>query len=178
HRWDRHVMRDGIADAPTPFRRILRRIAAVLLGVSGAFIAASPAQAATVSWSGELGPGEATWVRPNCSGGLFGMKWWQAQAFSVDTAGSYTLEMTAASGPGSLPDGYFLLYENSFVAANPLVNCIANDDDSGTDFLPRIERTLQPGVTYFLVTTQWVVGAEPGREITYTNEITGPGNIT
>ena len=96
------------------------------------------------------------------------------EPFSVDTGGSYTITMTAATGPS--PDGFFALYETRFDPANPQTNCKTTNDDIGSGFSPSIVFTLQAGRTYVLVTTQCCDGTTAGEEIGYTNEITGPGN--
>jgi len=146
------------------------RVLCALLGC-----AAVDAMAGTMSWSGRLENPDPTGYRAlNCFTPAIVSEWFDAQGFSVDASGVYTIEMTALTGGDT--DGFYALYEKRFDANNPLQNCIATDDDSGVDHAPLLNVELQTGRTYILVTTQCCSGFGPGKEINYTNTITGPGN--
>ncbi|UOQ56621.1 Ig-like domain-containing protein [Leucobacter allii] len=163
----------------TIMRRLITGIVAGLALVFGGILAAAPAQAATVTWDGTLSDGDASWQRPSCTGVGPNIEWFDTQDLSVDTDGVYTFQMLAQaplppSGTGA--DGYFLLYAAPFDPAAPLTNCIASDDDSGGGWLPRIVTELAAG-DYVLVTTQCCDGITPDQAMSYTNQVTGPGDI-
>lgn len=143
------------------------------------FAATTPLYAGTVSWSGRLENPDSIWFRVDdgCGPATTNDEWYDTQVFSVDTAGNYTIDMIAMSGSIS-PDGYYALYDTSFDPSNPTANCIGTDDDSGGGLVPSLTAALQAGRTYILVTTQCCDGVSAGEEMNYTNEITGPGNIT
>lgn len=130
----------------------------------------------TVTWSGTLETGDPTWSRPSCAGGGGNTEWWDAQPFTVSADGAYSFEMTSSAGTG--PDGYFLVYLQTFDPTAPTTGCIAEDDDSGTGLNPVLSATLTAGVTYWLLTTQCCDGVTAGQEMSYTNAITGPGAVT
>jgi hypothetical protein len=74
--------------------------------------------------------------------------YYQSMYVLVDEAGNYTFQSNSSV------DLFGSLYNNSFTAANPSVNLIAFDDDSGAIFLNfKITALLQTGVAYVLVVT-------------------------
>ncbi|HRA38038.1 MAG TPA: hypothetical protein PLC02_10120 [Pseudomonadota bacterium] len=137
---------------------------------------------AVVSYSGTIST-SPSWSRTSSCGGVRpaddGPYGYQTQTFSVDVAGSYLLETIAATfsgGSGVFPnDDVLVLYRGSFSAANPLANCIAYDDDSGPafDLAAAIIAPLEANQTYVLVTSTY----EPQVTGTFTNRLSGPGNI-
>ncbi|MFS0736897.1 PEPxxWA-CTERM sorting domain-containing protein [Sphingomonas sp. 1P06PA] len=135
---------------------------------------ASPAVAATLVVSGDT-TGEPTYNRPVTTTALSGVGTdvnYEATGFSVDTSGSYSLEITATGFPDG--DSYLSLYSGSFDASDPLTNLIAVDDDSGTDLLSLINFTLTAGTSYIAVVTSF----DNGVFGTYDLTISGPGAIT
>jgi hypothetical protein len=98
---------------------------------------------------------------------------YRVQALSVDTAGSYTLTNLANSFAPN-PEAFFILHQSSLNPAAPLTNCTVIDDDSAGDVRPQIIANLAVGTTYILVTTPF----SNGQTGSFSNEITGPGNIT
>lgn len=159
-------------------RLISALILVTLTALAGVFVAA-PAHAGTVSWSGALVDGERTWNRPTCAALSGNIEWWQAQSFTVDQSGPYLLEMIDAAGvapAGLSPDGYFLLYEDPFDPAVPTANCLLAIDDA-IGLRPAATHNLVAGTTYTLVTTQCCDGITPSQEMTYTNQISGPGGV-
>ncbi len=99
--------------------------------------------------------------------------------FSVSTAGNYTLNNCSPS-----VDAHAALYQNTFDPTNPCGNSnfiVANDDGSalscGSD--PQLQATLQPGITYYIVTTTWSSGTViPTFSWTYTAGPTGAVLLT
>lgn len=160
-------------------KRIFGGIVAALALVVGSSIVVAPAHADTVTWSGELNVGEATWQRPqsNCMNIASVTEWYQTQSFSVDQDGSYTMEMIEMTGP-TTPDGFFVLYEAPFDAATPLTNCLASNDDGGAGWAPLLTWSLTAGTVYTLVTTQCCDGTTADQVVAYTNQVSGPGIIT
>lgn len=127
----------------------------------------------TVSYGG-TNAGGPEWTRPfadgTCCSGLGPVRY-HVQAFSVDTAGNYTLSSVQDGW-----DGYIFVYHTNFDPLNQTVNFVAGDDDGsggiGTSEITGV--ALNPGVTYYFVTTAF----ELGDEGTFTNTLTGPGTIT
>ena len=130
--------------------------------------------AATVTYPGTL-PSSPTFNRPSGCANLSGVGTavsFHQQAFTVDTAGSYTMTVLNTSPD---IDTVMVLYQGSFSAASPLTNCIAyNDDTAGLGALSRITQTLATGTTFVLVTTTF----DNGEVGSFNNEITGPGGIS
>ncbi|MEH2255540.1 hypothetical protein [Nostoc sp.] len=94
-----------------------------------------------------------------------------SQPFLVDTTGFYDIEGSQAFL------GIQFLYENSFNPTTPLVNLLSGNDpfpDEGTSGFSGLSLTANN--QYFLVTT----GFDNSNNSfgTFTNTITGPGNIT
>ena len=150
-------------------------IGAVMIVLGSADLAA----AGTQTFSGALAPGDTTWDRPYCDGSLEGsIEFYDQQTFHVTVDGNYDITMPVMTGTIS-PDGYFLLYEESFDATSPATNCIAEDDDGGAGSLdPAILGIpLVANTNYVLVTTQCCDGTSADEGIAYTNDITGPGEI-
>ena len=129
---------------------------------------------ATVSYSGST-VGSPTYGRPleDCSAlSAVGTNVnYSVQAFTVDTAGAY--DFTSEQDGGY--DGIVFVYTGSFDPANALTNCTAGNDDGaggiGTSDITGV--SLATGTNYFFVTASYGNG-ETG---TFTNTISGPGNI-
>jgi hypothetical protein len=129
---------------------------------------------ATVSYSGTINA-TPTFNRPfDCAtlSGTGTAVGFEARSFTVDTTGSYTLEVTAYADAGA--DSFLVLYTPSFSPGAPLTNCVAFDDDGGAGLFSLITTNLTAGTQYVLVTTTY----DNGVSSTFTNTITGPGNIT
>jgi uncharacterized repeat protein (TIGR01451 family) len=130
---------------------------------------------ATVNYTANI-PASPTFNRPSSCSNLSGIgtaNGYHVQGFTVDMAGSYSMEVLSTTMPGG--DSILILYQGPFNPASPLTNCIAyNDDIGGGNFLSRITTNLSAGTAYTLVTTSF----DPGEVGTANNQITGPGNIT
>ncbi|MGD9583446.1 MAG: DUF11 domain-containing protein [Lysobacterales bacterium] len=96
---------------------------------------------------------------------------YHVQPFTVDATGAY--DVTSVQDGGW--DGYLFVYQNAFDPLNPATNCLAGNDDGvggiGTSDILGV--ALTAGTPYLAVTT----GFEPADSGTFTNTITGPGNI-
>jgi hypothetical protein len=119
--------------------------------------------------------GGPQWDRPFADGtccSSLGPVRYHVQAFSVDTAGAYNLSSVQDGGW----DGYLFVYHTNFDPLNQSVNFVAGDDDGnggiGTSDITGV--ALNPGTTYYLVTTAFQLGEEG----TFTNTLSGPGIIT
>ncbi|MEZ5454835.1 MAG: DUF11 domain-containing protein [Lysobacteraceae bacterium] len=129
--------------------------------------------AATVGYTGTI-PASPTFNRPSSCSTLSGVGsavGYHEQGFTVDTSGSYTVEVLSTTMPGA--DTIMVLYTPSFDPANPLTNCTAYNDDS-TGLLSAITSNLTAGTQYVVVTTSF----DNGEVGDVSNEITGPGNIS
>jgi hypothetical protein len=159
-------------------KKFARALPLLLLCV-GFLMIALPVLAGIVSWSGRLENPDPVWdrVEDDCSGPSGYVEWYDVQPFYVDVTGDYTIEMTTMTGDIS-PDGFYALYDTSFDAASPAANCLQTDDDSGVGLAPAMTASLEAGRVYVLVTTQCCDGTDPGEEMDYTNEISGPGTVT
>ncbi|MEA5621437.1 hypothetical protein [Nostoc sp. UHCC 0251] len=162
-------------------------IASAAIPAAGVAIALSisvilPSQASTISYSGDT-TNALTFNRPQTEGFEGGTNPptslssngtavpYYSQPFFVDTTGSYNVVGSQA----------FLsiqfLYQNSFNPTTPLVNLLSGNDpfpDEGTSGFSGLSLTANN--QYFLVTT----GFDNSNNSfgTFTNTITGPGNIT
>jgi hypothetical protein len=148
-----------------------------ILGIG--VIGANPAQAATFTYSGTT-VGAPTWNRPNINIGnnppttISGsITRYEAFQFGVDVSGIYTF-----SSVNSWDDVNFL-YQDSFNPSTPLANVILGQDpyDVATNNLSvniPFTQALTVGTSYFLVKT----GIGGGQQGTYSNTISGAGNIT
>lgn len=160
----------------------------ICLAVTGLALALSvvPATAGTLSYSGDT-TNAPTFNRPKAQG-FEGIEdpskslsevgtavSYFSQAFSVDTAGSYDVMGTQAF------DGVQFLYQNSFDPTSPIANLV-----SGKDSFPDVGNSSFSGLSlaantpYFLVTAGFDNADNPINISfgTFTNTITGPGNIT
>ncbi|MBE9114722.1 PEP-CTERM sorting domain-containing protein [Lusitaniella coriacea LEGE 07157] len=132
-----------------------------------------PSMAGTISYS-DTNVGGPTWQRPVGSGpnlsGIGSNVNYHLQSFFVDTTGSYDFFSSQSY------DGYLHLYESSFDPLDQLTNLVVGDDDFtggiGTSGFDDI--SLTAGLQYFLVTSAFA----NGRTGTFTNTITGEGDIT
>ena len=140
-----------------------------------AALARTPTVAATVSYSGSIAA-TPIYNRPvscatlSTAGNANG---YHVQQFSVDTAGSYSVEVLSTTMPEA--DSFLTLYLGAFDPASPLSNCIAlNDDIGGGNLLSRVTTNLNAAVVYIAVTSSF----SPGQVGNISNRIDGPGNIT
>ena len=127
---------------------------------------------ATASYS-DTNVGGPEWDRPLASGtccSSLGPVRYHSQVFNVDVTGAYNCRSVQNGW-----DGYTFIYVDSFDPLQQLVNFIAGDDDGaggiGTSDIDGI--TLEAGRAYYFVTT----GFANGGEGTFTNTVSGPGNI-
>ncbi|QLE39968.1 hypothetical protein FD723_05490 [Nostoc sp. C052] len=172
--WQKSLLRSiPIASAAMPGLGV-----AIALSVS--FIL--PSQASTISYSGDT-TNAPTFNRPQTEGFEGGTNPptslssngtavpYYSQPFFVDTTGSYNVVGSQAFL------GIQFLYQNSFNPITPLVNLLSGNDpfpDEGTSGFSGLSLTANN--QYFLVTT----GFDNSNNSfgTFTNTITGPGNIT
>jgi len=71
-------------------------------------------------------------------------------------------------------DPYVYLYQESFDSQNPTVNLIAQDDDSGSGLLFRLNNVeLFNSITYFMVATSY----QPGATGTFDIIVSGVGSV-
>ena len=132
------------------------------------------APAATVTYSGTT-EGSPTYNRTfeDCTG-LSGVGTdvnYSVQPFSVDTAGAYDFGSVQDGGY----DGMIFVYSPSFDPGDAVTNCIDGNDDGGggigTSDITGV--SLSTGTNYYLVTASY----DNGETGTFTNTISGPGNI-
>ncbi len=105
---------------------------------------------------------------------------WEAMQIAVSADGDYSI-ISDQSNFGSVWDGYLLVYQDGFDAANPLDNLIALNDDyfgtmaagTGVGYSGLDAVTLSSSSTYYLVQT----GFGNGDEGPYQMSISGPGDI-
>jgi hypothetical protein len=134
-----------------------------------------PAHAATTTWSGTLSDTTA-FVNLTSCGVPTVHRHYDVYAFYVDTADTYTLSLTSASGmPGTSDDAAMALFSPDYDPSNFQANCLAVSDDA-VGFLPQITYTLSADVQYYLVVFNTVSGDAAGA--TYTGEINGSGTIS
>ena len=118
--------------------------------------------------------GEPTWNRPIQGGptlsGVGTAVPYEVTAFSVDTSGSYLLEIITAT---SSWDTYLHLY-TSFDPLDQLTGLIDGNDDGGIGFLSSLTSSLTSGTNYYAV----VSGFSNSSFGSYSLEITGPGNVS
>ncbi len=124
----------------------------------------------SVTYSGQLDTCDPQFNRPNTSlaSTSTSQHRYETYTFTVGTTGTYTLEITAAAY-----DSFMVLYSPSFNPAAPLTNALEADDDDGAGLLSLIQRTLNAGTTYVLVSTTYT-GTDTG---TYTININGAGVV-
>lgn len=139
----------------------------------------TPVNSGGVFNTGALTTTDLTWNRngggTTCNATAGTANYYDVFAFTVSTAGSYTLN-------GCFPniDAHASLYQNAFNGANPCgvpANFIIADDDGNGALCsldPRITANLTPGITYYLISTTFSAGSTD----TYTWDFTGPGQIT
>jgi hypothetical protein len=133
--------------------RFLKLAAAAFAFVSHA------ALAAPVDFSGELTASDPTFNRPVSLAFLSAVGThvsYDLYGFHVSANGTYSIESTSFSAPGS--DTYFALYQDAFDRAAPLSNLVQTDDDGGAGALSLLTRSLQADVQYFLVFTTFANG--------------------
>lgn len=137
-------------------------------GLPGATVRATASYSATTV-------GGPSWTRPfaDCTGATgLGPMTLHVQEFSVNLTGAYDVSSVQDGGW----DGYVFVYQNAFNPASPNANCVIGDDDgpTGIGTSEIVGVALTAGTTYFVVTT----GFENGEQGTFTNTISGPGDIT
>lgn len=127
--------------------------------------------AATVTYSGTT-VGSPTFARAiaDCTALDGDEVNYSVQPFTVDTAGAYDLTSEQDY------DAFIFLYTGAFDPSNALTNCTAGNDDgaAGIGTSEIFAASLASGTSYFLVTASYAQG-ESG---SFTNTITGPGNIS
>ena len=146
------------------------KLMGLLVGLVMYGLSLSMAHASIIQYSGDT-TGEPTWNRPSAFDALSVVGTdvpYQVQQFSVTTSGAYSMEVIAGSF-----DSYLHLYVGSFNPLDQLTNLLALDDDDGAGLFSLIVEPLIAGTQYFLVTT----GFSNTNYGTYTNEISGQGNI-
>ncbi len=93
-----------------------------------------------------------------------------AQAFSVSTTADYLVTSDQAGF-----DGFIHVYDDRYNPANPLLGCLAGDDDGtggiGTSQINAVR--LVAGRTYYLVTS----GFDSGEAGNFNNAVFGPGAV-
>jgi hypothetical protein len=94
---------------------------------------------------------------------------YQAHAFTVDTSGVYTFQLTTTGH-----DSIILLYENAFDPAAPESNFITGNDDDVYWTTSAFAGELVTGTTYYFVST----GYDNGEFGEYKVLVGGPGLIT
>ncbi|HWT16152.1 MAG TPA: DUF11 domain-containing protein [Patescibacteria group bacterium] len=164
------------AQANNPVERQRLDRVAIELALKGQEARGTPASVVldTVNYS-DTTVGAATWTRPfsDCSGlsGLGVGVGYHAQEFTVSATGAYDL----TSIQDGSADGFLLLYAGAFDPTDQLTNCQAGSDDGvgGIGTSEILGENLTAGTTYILVTTAF----EPGEESTFTNTISGGGNV-
>ena len=92
----------------------------------------------------------------------------QYRGFHVDTTGSYNFTSTQSF------DGFLTLYQNGFDPTDSLTNAIIANDNNPTSGLSGFTYNLDSTKDYYLVTT----GSTNTDMGTYTNQISGAGNVT
>ncbi|MEC4004765.1 hypothetical protein OX283_008855 [Flavobacterium sp. SUN052] len=133
--------------------------------------------------TGALATTDATWIRntggTTCGATAGTTNYLDVFSFTVSTSGSYTFDLCTS---GAEWDSHASLYQNAFSAANPCgtpTNFIVADDDgnpsAGCILDSRITATLNPGITYYLVTTSFSAAVTGGYQWNYT---TGPSGAT
>ncbi|MCC6560642.1 MAG: DUF11 domain-containing protein, partial [Xanthomonadales bacterium] len=133
------------------------------------------APTATVNYSDTIAAAP-TFNRPFGCGALSGAGTavgYHVQQFSVDTGGSYSIEVLGTSTLSD-DDSYLVIYQTAFDPMSPLTNCVITDDDSGTGYYSLATAALTAGTQYFAVTTTYANGTTGP----FDNQISGPGNIT
>ncbi|MFI4916351.1 MAG: PEP-CTERM sorting domain-containing protein [Phycisphaerales bacterium JB060] len=127
--------------------------------------------------------GGPTFNRPDSLSSLSGFATdvaWEATQIGVSADGDYSV-LSDQTNFGLLWDGYLLVYENGFDAANPLDNLIALNDDyfgtglpgTGVGYSGLDAVNLSSSSTYFIVQT----GFGNGDAGPYQVSISGPGDI-
>lgn len=117
--------------------------------------------------------GSPKFARPfaNCTVGSSSHIDYHVFPFSVDKDSNYSLHAHFTS---SGFDGFLLLYKDNFDPANPLVNCIAGNDDDGNHANARITASLLASKTYYLVTS----GFNPNDHGSFSLNLAGSANIS
>ena len=151
--------------------------------------AAGSAQAVTYTYGGNT-TGAPTFDRAQPAFdalSLFGRSVnYQTLTFTVSLAGTYDfLSTTTSNRPGTntLWDTVLFLYSPSFSPTAPLINGLIANDDFTSGSTAGFTFGLVTGTTYVLVTTGFEgfassAGAQATVDFgTYTNTITGPGNV-
>ena len=97
--------------------------AAIVLALS------SPVSAQAIEVTGDTSTGP-TWQRPGSSQALR----YSTHLISITNALAYAIYVPMVRELGGLSDPYLYLYSGSFDPLQPLLNLIASDDDSGSDW--------------------------------------------
>jgi len=124
--------------------------------------------------------GQPTWNRPDQNGASAPVALsssatavpYSVISFNVGAPGTYALTSTATSPPSW--DNYLFLYAGAFNAAAPLSDVLIGNDNSPGVGVSGFSINLQPGTTYYAVTTGF--GNSDAGECSLL--ISGPGSIT
>lgn len=106
--------------------------------------------------------------------------YYRTHTFVAPTTGIVSIETIGGSLNGAFSpyDTYLSLYQDEFSPANPAINFLMGDDDSGTlPYSSKITYDLTEGATYVLVVTTYGNGERGGYEIQATANIFGGSTI-
>ncbi len=152
-------------------RRFTRLVFILSLLVGLLVVSALPVFAGSASVSGTFPAGGTPTMpvvlisSPNCTGQGASLVQYDAYAFSVDTAGSYTLDLSIGSGNLSL-----YLMTAGFNPAAGFPTCLAGDNNDPIS----VSYGLAANTTYIAVPFDDSFTQDGG---TYTLTISGPGNV-
>lgn len=151
-------------------RRSTRGLLILCLLIGLFMLSALPAFAGSASVSGTLTPGAPTMpvvmiTPPDCAGQGITQVLYHAIAFSVDTAGTYTLDLNIGSGDISL-----YLMTAAFNPAAGFPTCLAADNADPIS----VSYGLAANTTYIAVPFDDTFAQAGG---SYTLTISGPGNV-
>ena len=140
-------------------------------------LAATPSLADTITFSGSTSPSSPQFRRPVEDGNDFSpltdgfgnpvQVRYSTFSFRVSLGGTYNFLSTQSY------DGFLILYQNAFIPSNSIANFVIANDDFGVTGVSSFTTTLSRNILYILVTT----GFDAPDFGSFTNQITGPGNI-
>jgi len=147
------------------------------LAVAAIAFVSHAAFAAPVNFSGELTASDPKFNRPLTLTTLSGVGTnvaYDVYGFHVTANGTYSVESTSFSAPGS--DTFLYLYRGAFNPAAPLTNLLALDDDSGAGALSLINSALLANTQYYLVFAAYYNG-DFGTYTGVFNTVSGSGQV-
>jgi hypothetical protein len=147
--------------------------------------AASWAVAAPLNIAGALSAADPTYNRvlsgtpPTGLSGVGTAVSYDSYQFYVSANGSYRMEtLSAAFATNTADDTFITLYlGSSFIAATPLLNALAADDDAGAGPLSLLNLNLLANTNYLLVITSFFNGAFGNYTAIIASNATNPGNV-